>query len=176
MLSSLRFSLLRQPTKLVRPARFAAVAFSRGYASKRADFVPFDFEFSSLIPLIPLPARKYTPDHEWVSVSNGVGTIGITDYAQKALGDVVFADLPEKGKSVDQKDNIGAVESVKAASDIYAPISGEIVEVNSALADEPSLLNSSPYEKAWIAKIKLSKPEEFDALLDESGYNKLIEE
>ncbi|KAJ3101306.1 hypothetical protein HDU96_010060 [Phlyctochytrium bullatum] len=116
--------------------------------------------------------RKYTPDHEWVTVSNGIGTIGITDYAQKALGDVVFVELPEVGKTVGKKDNIGAVESVKAASDIYAPISGEVVESNAALADEPSLINQSPYEKAWIAKIKLSNPEEVEALMDEAAYEK----
>ncbi|KAJ3105258.1 hypothetical protein HDU97_008281 [Phlyctochytrium planicorne] len=117
-------------------------------------------------------ARKYTADHEWVSISNGIGTIGITDYAQKALGDVVFIELPEVGKVVAKKENIGAVESVKAASDIYAPISGEVVESNSALADEPSLINSSPYEKAWIAKIKISNESELSGLLDEAAYAK----
>ncbi|KAJ3207966.1 hypothetical protein HDU67_007108 [Dinochytrium kinnereticum] len=123
-----------------------------------------------------MPARKYTADHEWVSVSNGIGTIGITDYAQKALGDVVFIELPEVGKVVSKKDNIGAVESVKAASDIYAPISGEVVESNAALADEPSLINSSPYKEAWIAKIKIADPAQIEALMDEAAYAKHTEE
>ncbi|KAI8847222.1 glycine cleavage system component H [Chytridium lagenaria] len=123
-----------------------------------------------------MDSRKYTADHEWISVQDGVGTIGVTDYAQKALGDVVFIELPEVGKVISKQDNIGAVESVKAASDIYAPVSGEIIESNNALADEPSLINSSPYDKAWIVKIKLSSPEEVDALMDESAYAKHTEE
>ncbi|KAJ3300378.1 hypothetical protein HK104_001341 [Borealophlyctis nickersoniae] len=115
--------------------------------------------------------RKYTPEHEWVSVDgNGIGTVGITEYAQKALGDVVYVELPEAGAKVAKKDQIGAVESVKAASDIYSPVSGEVVETNSALESEPSLINSSTYEKGWIAKIKISNPEELDALLDEKAY------
>ncbi|KAJ3026139.1 hypothetical protein HK097_006514, partial [Rhizophlyctis rosea] len=97
-------------------------------------------------------------------------TVGITQYAQEALGDVVFVEVPAKGKTVSKKDQIGAVESVKAASDIYAPVSGEIVEVNSSLEEKPSLINSAPYEDGWLAKIKLSNPKELDALLDEQAY------
>eukprot|EP00842_Homolaphlyctis_polyrhiza_P005918 jgi/Hompol1/6327/HPOL_002249-RA len=122
-----------------------------------------------------LSGRRYTPDHEWVSLSNGVGTIGISDYAQKALGDVVFVEAPSVGTVLKVKDTLSAVESVKAASDVYAPVSGEVVEVNAALADEPSLINSSPYEKGWIAKIKLSDESQFQKLMDEAAYAKHIE-
>ncbi|KAI9204864.1 glycine cleavage H-protein-domain-containing protein [Polychytrium aggregatum] len=114
--------------------------------------------------------RKYTKDHEWISVENGVGTIGVTNYAQEALGDVVFVETPEVGKALSIKDQIGAIESVKAASDVYSPVSGEVVEANEALNDEPSLINSSPFGNGWIAKVKLSNPEELDSLLDEAAY------
>lgn len=119
--------------------------------------------------------RKYTPEHEWVSVSNGIGTFGISDYAQKALGDVVYIEVPTVGDSVAKKDQIGAVESVKAASDIYAPISGTITEVNANLEGEPSLINSSPFEKGWIARIKLSSEPELKGLLSEEEYAKHID-
>ncbi|KAI8812590.1 glycine cleavage system H protein, mitochondrial [Cladochytrium replicatum] len=117
--------------------------------------------------------RKYTSDHEWVTLSadGKIATIGITDFAQNALGDVVFAEIPSVGKQVKQSDPIGAVESVKAASDIYAPLSGTIVESNESLKGEPQLLNSSPYEKGWYAKIEISTKTEYDALLDETAYN-----
>ncbi|KAI9497911.1 glycine cleavage system H protein, partial [Zychaea mexicana] len=114
--------------------------------------------------------KKYTDDHEWISIEGDVGTIGITDYAQKALGDVVFVETPAVGDAVEKKDQIGAVESVKAASDIYTPITGEVVNVNEALADEPSLINTSPEEDGWLAKIKLSNPEELEGLMDEKAY------
>ncbi|KAI8819634.1 glycine cleavage H-protein-domain-containing protein [Fimicolochytrium jonesii] len=115
--------------------------------------------------------RKYTPEHEWVSVdSNGIGTVGITDYAAKALGEVVFVEIPDVGTNVEKKEQLSAVESVKAASDVYAPVSGEVVEVNEALSDDSALINSSPFEKGWIAKIKLSDKAEVDALMDESAY------
>jgi glycine cleavage system H protein len=97
-----------------------------------------------------LRQRKYTEDHEWVSLSGKIGTFGITDYAQKALGDVVYIEVPQVGDVVKKQDQIGAVESVKAASDIYSPLSGKVVEVNPALEGEPSLVNSSPYEQGRI--------------------------
>ena len=119
--------------------------------------------------------RKYTKDHEWIVVSkDGVGVVGITDYAQKALGDVVYVELPSLKASLKQKDQLSAVESVKAASDIYAPVDGTVVEVNEALNDEPSLINSSPYDKGWIAKLKLTSQSQLDALLDEKAYNAFI--
>ncbi|CAO3635107.1 unnamed protein product [Mucor hiemalis] len=114
--------------------------------------------------------KKYTSDHEWISVDNGVGTFGITDFAQRALGDVVYVETPAVGDVVESGDQVGAIESVKAASDIYSPVSGEVVNVNEALGDEPSLINSSPEEDGWLAKIKVSNPSELDALMDEAAY------
>ncbi|RIA96248.1 glycine cleavage H-protein [Glomus cerebriforme] len=118
-------------------------------------------------------AKKYTEEHEWVDVDeNGIGTVGITDYAQTALGDVVYVELPEVGKFFNQSENIGAVESVKAASDIYAPVSGKIIESNNKLTDKPSLINKSPESDGWLCKIELSNPDELDKLLDKQDYEK----
>ena len=115
---------------------------------------------------------KYTEDHEWIHVEGNVAVVGITHHAQDALGDVVFVDLPEVGKSFAQKDVAGVVESVKAAADVYMPVTGEIVEVNEDLRNDPSLANSDPLGKGWFFKVKLSQPAEVDALLDETTYNK----
>ena len=113
---------------------------------------------------------KYTEDHEWVKVEGDIATVGITQHAQDALGDVVFVELPEVGKTYAQKDTAGVVESVKAAADVYMPVSGEIVEVNQALADEPSLANSDPMGAGWFFKVKLSDASQLDALMDEAAY------
>ena len=113
---------------------------------------------------------KYTEDHEWVKVDGDIAIVGITEHAQDALGDVVFVELPEVGKTLAQKDVAGVVESVKAAADIYMPVSGEIVEINQALADEPSLANSDPMGAGWFFKVKLAKPTEIAALMDEAAY------
>lgn len=113
---------------------------------------------------------KYTEDHEWVQVEGDVATVGITQHAQDALGDVVFVELPEVGKTYAQKDTAGVVESVKAAADVYMPVSGEVVEVNQALVDEPSLANSDPMGAGWFFKVKLSQPDEIAALMDEAAY------
>ena len=113
---------------------------------------------------------KYTEDHEWVKVEGDVATVGITQHAQDALGDVVFVELPEVGKTYAQKDTAGVVESVKAAADVYMPVSGEIVEINQALADEPSLANSDPMGAGWFFKVKLSDASQLDALMDEAAY------
>ncbi len=113
---------------------------------------------------------KFTEDHEWITVSGGIATVGITHHAQDALGDVVFVDLPEVGKSFEQKEVAGVVESVKAAADVYMPISGEVVEVNEALRGDPSLANSDPLAAGWFFKVKLSAPAQVDALLDETAY------
>lgn len=113
---------------------------------------------------------KFTEDHEWITVSGGIATVGITHHAQDALGDVVFVDLPEVGKSFEQKEVAGVVESVKAAADVYMPISGEVVEVNEALRGDPSLANSDPLAAGWFFKVKLSVPAQVDALLDETAY------
>ena len=113
---------------------------------------------------------KYTEDHEWIQLEGDIAVVGITHHAQDALGDVVFVDLPEVGKSFAQKDIAGVVESVKAAADVYMPVSGEVTEVNEALRNDPSLANSDPLGKGWFFKVKLSAPAEVDALLDETGY------
>ena len=115
---------------------------------------------------------KYTEDHEWIHVEGDVAVVGITHHAQDALGDVVFVDLPEVGKSFAQKDVAGVVESVKAAADVYMPVTGEIVEVNEELRNDPALANSDPLGKGWFFKVKLANPGELDALLDETAYNK----
>ncbi|WVQ84958.1 glycine cleavage system H protein [Cryptococcus sp. DSM 104549] len=117
-------------------------------------------------------STRYTTDHEWVSFdpASNIGTVGITDYAQKALGDVVFVELPQTGTEVAQGDAVGAVESVKAASDIYAPVSGIIDSINETLADQPGLLNKKPEGDGWLCKVKLSDPAEFEALLNADSY------
>jgi len=114
--------------------------------------------------------KQYTEDHEWVEVSGDVATVGITHHAQDALGDVVFVDLPEVGKAIAQKEVAGVVESVKAAADVYMPISGEIVEVNEALRADPSLANSDPLGAGWFFKVKLSDAGQLASLLTETAY------
>lgn len=125
-----------------------------------------------------IPANlKYANSHEWV-LDNGDGTVtvGITDHAQDLLGDVVYVELPEVGAETTATEQFSLVESVKAASDIYAPVSGEVVEVNEALDDTPELINDEPFDGAWIAKIKLSDASELDNLLDAAGYEASISE
>ena len=119
---------------------------------------------------------KYTEEHEWVLIEDDVVTVGITDFAQDALGDVVFVELPEEGATLEAGKSFGVVESVKAVSDIYAPVSGEVVEVNEELPDTPELVNTSPYEDGWMVKIKLSDPSELDSLLDADAYKAFVEE
>lgn len=122
------------------------------------------------------PDLKYAESHEWAKqIDQGIIEVGISDYAQESLGDVVFVELPEVGTQVSAKDECCAVESVKAASDIYAPVSGEIVAVNEALEDSPELLNESPYENGWIFRIKPSNAGELDDLLDAQGYEQSVE-
>ena len=113
---------------------------------------------------------KYTEDHEWIRVEGAIGTVGITDHAQEQLGDVVFVELPEVGSKVAKGDASGVVESVKAASEIYAPVSGEIVEINEALVDAPQTVNSDPTGTGWFYKIQLSDPGELGGLMDEDAY------
>jgi len=119
---------------------------------------------------------KYTKDHEWVSAEGGAATVGITVHAQDALGDVVFVDLPEVGKTFAAGDVAGVVESVKAAADVYMPVTGEITEVNEALRADPSLANSDPLEAGWFFKVKLGEPAEVDALMDATSYEKFAAE
>ena len=113
---------------------------------------------------------KYTEEHEWLSIAGDIATVGITHHAQDALGDVVFVDLPEVGKVLAPKDVAGVVESVKAAADVYMPVSGVITEVNETLRNDPSLANSDPLGAGWFFKVKLSNPSELDALMDETSY------
>lgn len=118
---------------------------------------------------------RYTKDHEWVVVDNGIATIGITDYAQKELGDIVYVDLPRPGDAVVAGKSMGSVESVKAVSDVYSPVTGEVVEVNTALAEAPEKVNQDPHGEAWMVKVKLSAPEEIDRLLTAAEYQSYIE-
>ncbi|MEO7401483.1 MAG: glycine cleavage system protein GcvH [Polaromonas sp.] len=114
---------------------------------------------------------KYTEDHEWLKIEGDIVTVGITVHAQDALGDVVFVDLPAVGTHFAQKDTAGVVESVKAAADVYMPVSGEVTEVNEALRDDPSLANSDPLGAGWFFKVRLSEPSQLDALMDETSYS-----
>lgn len=118
---------------------------------------------------------KYTEEHEWVMVENDVVTIGITDFAQDQLGDVVFVELPEVGDQVQLGKPFGVVESVKAVSDVYAPVTGEVLEVNDTLPDDPETLNNSPYEEGWMLKIRLTEAAELDDLMDAEAYQSFIE-
>ncbi len=115
---------------------------------------------------------KYTKDHEWVRVEGDTGVVGITDFAQQQLGDVVYVDLPEVGSKLSAGQTFGTIESVKAVSELYAPLSGEVVEVNTALKDKPELVNTTPHD-AWMIKVRLSDPGETGALLDASAYQSL---
>ena len=117
---------------------------------------------------------RYTKEHEWVLVEGDTGTIGITDYAQGELGDVVFVELPAVGKSVKQHESLGTIEAVKAVSDIYAPVSGTITEVNKDLSATPELVNKDPYGKGWMVKMKLANPAELKSLHDEKAYQALV--
>jgi glycine cleavage system H protein len=117
---------------------------------------------------------KYSNEHEWIRVEGDVGTIGITNYAQEQLGDVVFVDVPAVGRKVTRGESVAVVESVKAASDIFSPVSGEIVEGNAALADSPGDVNAEPMGKGWFFKIKLSNKSELDGLMDEAAYNTFV--
>src|SRR5207244_9518989 len=119
--------------------------------------------------------NKYAKSHEYVHVEGEVGTIGITDYAQKELGDVVFVELPQVGTQLEAGDELGSIESVKAVSELFAPASGEVVEVNEALAEKPELVNTDPYGDGWMVRIKLSTPEEVDELMDAEEYEEYVE-
>ena len=118
---------------------------------------------------------RYAKSHEYIHVEGGVGTIGITDYAQKELGDVVFVELPQVGAELDQGDELGSIESVKAVSELFSPVSGEVVEVNEALAEKPELVNTDPYGDGWMIRIKLKTPDEVDELMDAEEYEEYIE-
>ncbi|XP_061772791.1 glycine cleavage system H protein, mitochondrial-like isoform X2 [Nerophis ophidion] len=122
-----------------------------------------------------LAALKFTDKHEWIRVEDdGVGTVGISSFAQEALGDVVYCGLPEVGTQLAQQDEFGALESVKAASELFSPLTGEVVEVNSLLADKPGLVNKSCYKDGWLMKMTIAKPSELDSLMDEAAYERYV--
>lgn len=117
----------------------------------------------------------YTKEHEWLRVEGDVATVGISDHAQEQLGEIVFVDLPDAGKSLGRGQDMAVVESVKAASDVYAPISGEVVESNETLADQPGQVNDSPEDKGWFCKLKIADPAELDDLMDADAYQSFLE-
>jgi len=120
---------------------------------------------------------KYTVEHEWICPeSKNKGKVGLADYAQSQLGDIVFLDLPVPGTQVEQGKKMGEVESVKAVSDIFAPVSGQVLEINQTVIDEPRLVNEDPYGTGWLVRLELSKPSELDALMDSDKYDKLVAE
>ena len=118
---------------------------------------------------------KYTEDHEWVRVEGDIVTVGITSYAQEQLGDVVFVELPEAGREIERGDEAGVVESVKAASEIYAVVSGEVTEANDALAEDPATVNSDPQGEGWFFKVKIADSSELEGLMDEAAYKTFVE-
>ena len=119
-------------------------------------------------------AVKYSKEHEWIRVEGDVGTVGISQYAQEQLGDVVFVDMPQAGRTVAKGESVAVVESVKAASDIYSPASGDVVEANAALADSPGDVNADPMGKGWFFKLKLANKADLDELMDEAAYNAFV--
>lgn len=119
---------------------------------------------------------KYTSEHEWVRLDGDVATVGITDYAQDQLGDIVFVELPGEGETLEKGDTFGVVESTKSVSDLYVPLSGTVIESNDPLLDSPEILNEDPYGEGWMIRIKISDPQEVEALLDVKAYQKQIEE
>ncbi len=118
---------------------------------------------------------KYTKDHEWITVEGDIATVGISDYAQEQLGDVVFVEVPDMGRELDKGDELAVIESVKAASEVYAPIKGEVVAVNEDLEDSPSLVNEDAQSAGWFAKIKIEDSSELDELMDEAAYKEYTE-
>ncbi len=121
-----------------------------------------------------MPVVRFTQEHEWIRVEDGIGVVGITDYAQQQLGDVVFVELPAVGTKLSKGEQAAVVESVKAASEVYAPVSGEVVGVNDALADEPGQVNAGPMDDGWFLKIRLSSETELAELMDEAAYAELV--
>ncbi len=119
--------------------------------------------------------KKYSEDHEWVTIQNDIATIGISNHAQESLGDIVFIELPEIGKKVKVKDSLCVVESVKAASDIYSPLDGEIIEVNKGLENDASIINQDAENNGWIFKIKINNPDQLNNLMNSDDYNKFLE-
>ena len=122
------------------------------------------------------PDLRYTKEHEWVRVEDNLATVGISDYAQEELGDIVNVELPEEGDEIHKDEAFGAVESVKASSEVFSPVSGKIVEVNEPLLDAPEMINEDPYDEGWMVKIELSDSSELNDLMDSAGYEQYIKE
>jgi glycine cleavage system H protein len=120
--------------------------------------------------------RKYTKTHEWVSLEGDIATVGLTDHAQQELGDITYLELPEAGDAISAGEPFGVVESVKAASDVYSPINGEILERNDAAIDAPEVINQSPYDSAWLIRVKVSDPSQLESLLDAKAYDTFVDE
>lgn len=135
---------------------------------------PSSDPYSLTSPLTDPADRKYKSSHEWAKLDGDIATVGITDHAQAALGDIVFADLPEVGSDAGAGERAATIESVKAAADIYAPISGEVVGVNDKLEDTPDLINSEPHEDGWMFRIKVTDPKQLDDMMDSNAYEKTI--
>ncbi|HEU0059313.1 MAG TPA: glycine cleavage system protein GcvH [Hyphomicrobiaceae bacterium] len=123
-----------------------------------------------------MAVERYTKDHEWIRVEDGIATVGITDHAQQQLGDIVFVEVPEPGRQAKQGDAVAVVESVKAASDVFAPVSGEVIEANAEIATQPALVNEDAQGKAWFFKVKISNPAELDALMDKAAYLEFVKQ
>ena len=121
-----------------------------------------------------MAGRSYTEEHEWITVDGDVGTVGISDYAQEQLGDIVYVELPEAGRTLAQGDEAAVIESVKAASELYAPVDGEVVEVNARLAEEPGLINSDATGEGWFLKMRITDPSQLDGLMDDAAYQEFI--
>ena len=118
---------------------------------------------------------KFTDEHEWIRLDGDIATVGITDYAQNQLGDVVYVELPKPGQKVEKGQQAAVVESVKAASEVFAPVTGEVVEANQALVDEPATVNADPMGRGWFMKLRLADKSQLDGLMDEAGYKKFVE-
>ena len=123
-----------------------------------------------------MPVERYSKDHEWIRVEDGIATVGITDHAQQQLGDIVFVEVPEPGRQAKQGEPVAVVESVKAASDVFAPVSGEVIEANAEIASQPALVNEDAQGKAWFFKLKISNPAELDTLMDETAYLEFVKQ
>jgi len=123
-----------------------------------------------------MAVERYTKDHEWICVEDGIATVGITDHAQQQLGDIVFVEVPEAGRQARQGDAVAVVESVKAASDVFAPVSGEVIEANAEIATQPALVNEDAQGKAWFFKLKISNAAELDGLMDKTAYLEFVKQ
>ncbi|KAJ7312002.1 hypothetical protein JRQ81_006330 [Phrynocephalus forsythii] len=154
--------------------RGARLAFPASAASGLLPAQAAPARLLSASPALLHAARRFTDKHEWVSVENSIGTVGISNFAQEALGDVVYCSLPDIGTKLNKQDEFGALESVKAASELYSPITGEVTEINTALADTPGLVNKSCYQDGWLMKMTVANPSELDELMTEDAYEKYI--